>query len=81
MSINKLFEVHQKSLEQLIGKDTVYNLRGLLAEHTGTNLRNRLAHGLLNDHDFIVSLPIFAIYLWWLTLRLIALYSDVELFG
>jgi len=71
--INKLFEDHQERLEQLIGRDITYDLRGLLAEHAGTNLRNRLSHGLLDDAVFMDSLPYHAIYLWWLTLRLVIL--------
>jgi len=39
----------------------------LLVEHYGSNLRNLMAHGLLN-HDAFYSRPI--VYLWWLVLRL-----------
>ena len=70
-SINKLFEDHQERLEQLIGEDVTYDLRGLLAAHTGTNLRNRLSHGLLDDAVFMDAFPFHSIYLWWLTLRLV----------
>lgn len=71
--LNKLFEDHQELLEQLIGRDVTYDLRGLLAEHAGTNFRNRLMHGLLDDAVFMDTFPFHTIYLWWLTLRLVIL--------
>ncbi len=45
-------------------------MRGLLVERFGANLRNDMAHGLL-DHDSFY-LP-SACYLWWLALRLYSL--------
>ncbi|MFM6367672.1 MAG: DUF4209 domain-containing protein, partial [Dolichospermum sp.] len=47
--------------------DTLLDIRGLLIEHSGSNLRNKMAHGLISDDDF--SSSIFS-YLWWLVLRL-----------
>jgi hypothetical protein len=54
-------------LEGVLGEDVVCDLRGLLVERYGSNLRNDMAHGLL-DYDAFYSGP--AIYFWWLTLRL-----------
>lgn len=54
-------------LEEILGEDTVYDLRGLLIERFGSNLRNELAHGLLDSSVFFTDR---CIYLWWLTLRL-----------
>lgn len=51
----------------VFGEDLVFDLRGLLIERYGTNLRNRLAHGLMDSSE-IVSLSV--LYLWWLVLRL-----------
>lgn len=53
--------------EQVFGKDLVFELRSLFCDAFGPNLRNELAHGLL-DEDACHS-P-FAIYAWWLALRL-----------
>ena len=39
-------------LEHALGRDMVFNLRGLLVEQHGSNLRNRMAHGLLDVHAF-----------------------------
>lgn len=53
--------------EQVFGKDLAFELRSLFCDPFGPNLRNELAHGLL-DEDACHS-P-FAIYAWWLALRL-----------
>lgn len=53
--------------EQVFGKDLAFELRSLFCDPFGPNLRNELAHGLL-DEDGCHS-P-FAIYAWWLALRL-----------
>ena len=55
-------EVCQKAL----GKNDVYDLRGLLIERTYGNLRNRVAHGLMSTGEFFQAAPV---YLWWLSLR------------
>jgi hypothetical protein len=47
--------------------DLIFDLRGLLIEHHGSNLRNEMAHGLLDDGQFHSEA---AIYLWGLSLRL-----------
>ncbi len=52
---------------QVFGKDLAFELRSLFCCAFGPNLRNELAHGLL-DEDACHS-P-FAIYAWWLALRL-----------
>ncbi|BDI33992.1 DUF4209 domain-containing protein [Capsulimonas corticalis] len=50
-----------------LGEDLVFDLRGLLIERHGANLRNDTAHGLL-DYSSFYSYP--CLYFWWLTLRL-----------
>jgi hypothetical protein len=47
--------------------DLIFDLRGLLIEHHGSNLRNDMAHGLLDDGQFHSEA---SIYLWGLCLRL-----------
>lgn len=47
--------------------DLIFDLRGLLIEHHGSNLRNEMAHGLLDDAQLGTDA---AMYLWALTLRL-----------
>ncbi len=55
------------TLEQVFGEDTVFDLRGLLIEPFGANLRNEMAHGLLTSSQFYAPA---VCYTWWLTLRL-----------
>ncbi|MCL2927754.1 MAG: DUF4209 domain-containing protein [Trichodesmium sp. MAG_R01] len=51
----------------MFDEDTLFDLKGLLVDRSGSNLRNLMAHGLLDDEDF--SSPLMS-YLWWVTLRL-----------
>ncbi|MDB6017483.1 MAG: hypothetical protein JWR19_1972 [Pedosphaera sp.] len=57
-------------IEELLGKDLLFDLRGILVEKPGVNLRNRMAHGLMNNNAFY---DLSAIYLWWLLLKLCCL--------
>ncbi|WP_410700030.1 DUF4209 domain-containing protein [Citrobacter farmeri] len=52
---------------QVFGKDLVFEFESLFCNAFGPNLRNELAHGLL-DEDGCNS-P-FAIYAWWLALKI-----------
>ena len=54
-------------IKQLFDDDELFDLRGLLVEHHGSNLRNMMAHGLLDDGQLQSDA---ALYLWGLTLRL-----------
>ena len=52
-------------------EDHVFQLKGLLVQHYGANLRNEIAHGTLGVNEFNSSFyGLQSIYLWWLTLRL-----------
>ena len=62
-----LFPSKYPQITSIFDEDTLFELQGLLVEKSGSNLRNRMAHGLINDHEFFS--PIFS-YLWWVTLRL-----------
>lgn len=67
-NLNRMLSASEfsKPLEGVIGEDFVFDLRGLLVERFGTNLRNDLAHGLLNYNAFYSW---SACYFWWLSLR------------
>ena len=58
----------ESELEQFFGKDLYFELKTLLVDRSGPNLRNRVAHGLMEKDDFY-SEP--AIYLWWMCLFLV----------
>ncbi|MFE9690826.1 DUF4209 domain-containing protein [Micromonospora sp. NPDC005806] len=64
--LNTLLEMPESL--QLLGPDLTLELRALLCEQLGPNLRNDLAHGLLNDPK---SWSAAAVYAWWLCLRLV----------
>lgn len=57
-----------KNAEQIFSKDLLWEMRSLLVEQSGPNLRNRVCHGLANSDD--VTGP-SSIFLLWLTLYLI----------
>jgi len=57
---------HDKARE-ILGETNVFHLKCLLTERLGSNLRNRVAHGLVDDRQ---SQDSRVLYLWWLALRL-----------
>jgi len=59
--------LYMDEIKQLYDEDTIFDLRGLLVEHHGSNLRNYMAHGLLSDAQLQSH---SSLYLWGLTLRL-----------
>lgn len=52
----------------LYGEDLTFEIKSVFTDALGFNLRNAVAHGLLNDSD---SLSIQSVYAWWLVLRLV----------
>jgi len=54
-------------MAKIFGEGMAFDLRGLLVERFGLNLRNHIAHGLLAESQMITP---GAIYAWWLVLRL-----------
>jgi hypothetical protein len=66
--LGKVLE-HEK-LAELLDADMLYELRTLMAGRLGPNLRNLIAHGLLDEQSLNGEI---AFYLWWVLLRLIAL--------
>jgi hypothetical protein len=57
---------HEKTAE-IFGVATAFDLRGLLTEKFGHNLRNDSAHGLMPEAAFYTEA---SEYVWWLTIRL-----------
>lgn len=62
--------LYRPEIKTIFDENTLFDLRGLLVEHSGSNLRNRMAHGLISHNEFYRPLTS---YLWWLTLRLCCL--------
>ncbi|NEO13167.1 MULTISPECIES: DUF4209 domain-containing protein [unclassified Moorena] len=57
-------------ITSIFEENTLFDLKCLLVEHAGSNLRNHMAHGLICDAEF--RSPLMS-YLWCLTLRLCCL--------
>lgn len=62
--------LYRTEIKTIFDDDTLFTLQCLLVEHSGCNLRNRMAHGLIDDHEFQSGVMS---YLWWFTLRLCCL--------
>lgn len=61
-------------LSDILGEDLAFDLRGLLIERFGSNLRNEFAHGMRGFEDFRT---IECVYCWWLMLRLVCITSSL----
>ena len=57
-----------KEAEGIFGQDILFDLRGILIERFGNNLRNELAHGLVPEGGFYHPA---AVYLWWLVIHIL----------
>ena len=53
---------------KLFGNDLTFEMKAIFTDAIGPNLRNEVAHGLLDDD---ASGSIASIYAWWMVLRLI----------
>ncbi|MDE2889440.1 MAG: DUF4209 domain-containing protein [Gemmatimonadota bacterium] len=60
--------IGEPEAEKILGQDLRFAIRTLFCEPTGPNLRNMLAHGMLDDN---ASQSPFAVYAWWLALKLV----------
>ncbi len=62
--------LYSQEIESIFDEDTLFDLKGLLIENSGSNRRHLTTHGLIDDNGFLT--PLMS-YLWWLTLRLCCL--------
>lgn len=53
--------------DEIFGSDILFDLRGILIERFGCNMRNEMAHGLIYEGGFYRA---ESIYLWWLVIRM-----------
>lgn len=70
--INKL--LYEPFAEEIFGHDILFDLRAILVDKFGCNLRNELAHGLVAEGYFHQPA---ARYLWWLILHILWRYKVV----
>jgi Domain of unknown function (DUF4209) len=54
-------------VKDIFGEDLLFDLRGILIERFGHNLRNESAHGLMPEAAFYDA---SSVYLWWLILHI-----------
>lgn len=54
--------------KKIFGEDLTFEIQALFCDVFGPNLRNELAHGLLDDKDCRTA---YAVYAWWLGLKLV----------
>lgn len=54
--------------EEVLGEDLLFELKAVFTESIGANLRNDVAHGLLDDQS---SGSQVSVYAWWMILRLV----------
>nr|WP_308985919.1 DUF4209 domain-containing protein [Coraliomargarita sp. SDUM461004] len=54
-------------VDEMLGEDILFDLRGILIERFGHNMRNESAHGLMREVSFYQPA---SVYLWWLVLHL-----------
>ena len=54
--------------DQIFGENLSFEIKALFCDSSGPNLRNNLAHGLLDDE---ACQSVYAIYAWWFGLKLV----------
>lgn len=65
-SLNALLDMTET--EEIFGAGMVMEMNGMLVVQGGPNLRNVVAHGLLDDNS---AWSYSALYMWWFCLRLV----------
>ena len=60
--------MENSKVAEIFGEDLAYEIEALFCDQIGPNLRNNVAHGLLNDQQCVT---IDSIYAWWLGLKLV----------
>ncbi len=64
--LSTLIDLPQATI--VFGKDVAYEIKTLFCDHFGQNLRNNVAHGLLDDDQ---SQSAHSVYAWWFGLKLV----------
>lgn len=54
--------------KEIFGADLHFELQTLFCDSLGPNLRNEIAHGLIDDNEILST---YSIYAWWLSLKLV----------
>lgn len=67
IGLSALMELSE--VAKVFGDDLAFEIRALYCDAFGPNLRNQMAHGLLDGND---CQSIYAVYAWWHALKLVA---------
>lgn len=65
------------NLNRVMEEDFIFNLKCVFTSKFGINMRNDIAHGILDDNEFNSQ---YAIYTWWFILKLVCIYSPWIMF-
>ena len=60
--------VEHDKFKEVFGEDLAFEIEALLCSPYGANLRNNVAHGLLNDRECHSA---YTVYAWWLSLKIV----------
>ena len=63
--LSALIDIPQ--VKEIFGDDTTFEIKALFCSPYGANLRNNVAHGLLNDSECYST---HSVYAWWFALKL-----------
>ncbi|MDD5689341.1 MAG: DUF4209 domain-containing protein [Caldisericia bacterium] len=70
LSINSL--LHQETASELFQEDLLFELKAIFIDPLGFNMRNNIAHGLVDDR---LNYSNASVYTWFFCLRLIIFYT------
>ena len=76
IGLSALLENHHDACIDIFGENLTYEMKMLFCDSWGANLRNTVAHGLLDDSE---SDSADAVYAWWFALKVCALGAVTEL--
>ena len=75
MTFNSILDL--PNLNRVMEEDFIFNLKCVFTSKFGINMRNDIAHGILDDNEFDSQ---YAIYTWWFILKLVCIYSPWIMF-
>ena len=73
-NVNSL--LYMEEFKNMVGGNIAFDLQGLLVERFGSNLRNKMAHGLMDYEEFYTT-PF--VYLWWIIFKLSCRHAFIDL--
>ena len=59
--------IDKPKIEEIFGKNIIFEIKALFCDPTGLNFRNEVAHGLIN---YDKAQGVYSLYVWWLMFKL-----------